>query len=491
MTMNKKNLDIVIVSSEVVPFAKTGGLADVCGALPIELTKMGHKLRVFMPRYREISNALYNLELKHFIGINIDGSNYKVKLYQYKYKNVDFYFVDYPQFFGREGLYNDNTGKEYADNILRFTLFNRVVHAYLKHDKNKTAPDIIHCNDWQTSILTLYLRHKAYSGDYFDKTGIIYSIHNLAYQGIFPSTEWKVLKLENSYFTPTYLEYYNKINLKKAGILFSDIISTVSENYAKEILTNEYGFGLNGNLYDRKEDLYGIVNGVDYDDWNPEIKNEDYNYKITYNKNEFYEKIKIKKLFQKEIDFKVKENIPLIGMITRIVDQKGFDILIDAYKEILDLPLQIVILGTGQDSYVQKLNKIEKEYPDKFKFFNKFDNALAHRIESASDFYLMPSKYEPCGLNQLYSLKYGTLPIVRAIGGLKDTVKNDVTGFSFEDYSSSELYQTIKKAIKVFSDKKKMQTMITSAMNEDWSWNKSAKEYENIYRKALQKRSQK
>ena len=486
--MDNNKLEIVFLSSEAVPFAKTGGLGDICGVLTKKLAGLGHKVSLIMPKYRQIKDSEYDLKYLYSIKINIRGIPYVTRIYRLDHEGVEFIFVDYPQFYDRKGLYSGIDGNGYSDNLIRFVLFDRVAHILLMN--REKAPDVVHCNDWPTALMPLYLRHEAYSGDFFNETAIIFSIHNFAYQGVFVSSDWRILNLESFYLSPEYLEYYSDINLTKSAIIFSDAISTVSESYASEILTPEWGFGLDGLLATREEGVYGIINGVDYGEWNP--KCDKYLYDLNYDINDISNKYKIKEEFQKELGLEVNKDIPLFGMVTRLAKQKGIELIIDNQEELSKLPIQMVLLGTGEKWYVEKLSKLAES--KKIVFLNEFSNELAHKIEAASDIYLMPSEYEPCGLNQLYSLKYGTVPIVRAIGGLKDTIRDNETGFVFIDFSSEQLLMTIKKAIKKYKDKKAWNKMIKSCMSEDWSWEgpyNPVQKYLDLYKKIkLQKMSE-
>jgi starch synthase len=495
-----KEINILFVVSEAVPFAKTGGLADVGGALPQVVRELGHEIRIMMPKYGLFSERKHKvhdvIRLKD-ISISIGGktTNASVKsafITNSKVK-VQVYFLANDQYFLREGLYvNPHTKKDYHDNDERFIFFCKGTLETLK--KLGWKPDIIHCNDWPCGLIPAYLKTVYRDDPFFKNTRSIFTIHNLAYQGLFPKESFYKTGLPEEIFQQEGVEFYGQLSFMKAGLYYADIINTVSEKYAQEIRTDEeMGCGLRKLLDRRKKDLYGITNGIDYSIWNPEVdKLIPHNYSLK----DFKGKSENKKALLNRFNLEYKESIPVIGIISRLADQKGFDLIGNIIRDLMKLDLQIVVLGTGEKKYHELFEKIHQKYPDKFGIFLGFNESLAHLIEAGSDMFLMPSRYEPCGLNQLYSLKYGTVPIVRATGGLEDTIEdiniNDGkgTGFKFKKYDSQELFKVIKKALKVYSDKKRWRKIMKSGMMKDFSWANSARKYVTLYKKLIKEREQ-
>lgn len=394
---------------------------------------------------------------------------------------ISVYFIENKDYYDRAGLYQDPAvGKDYQDNCERFSFFSKAVLETAQALGIK--PDVIHCNDWQSALVPAYLKTLHKDNNYFRGTVTLFTIHNLAYQGLFPKENMPMTGLDWSYFNWKQLEYYGNINLLKAGIVFSDIITTVSRKYAEEIQTAEFGAGLDGVLRERAGDLYGVPNGTDYSVWNPEKdKLIPANYGL--------KNLKGKKVCKQHLQKKLKlpeSDAPIIGMIGRVASQKGLDLVMECWDELMKEDVEFVLLGTGEPNIEQALKSTAARYPGKASINIGFDNQLSHEIEAGSDMFLMPSKFEPCGLNQLYSLKYGTVPIVRRTGGLADTIDASV-GFSFQSYSSKEMLETIKKALKLYRDQSKWLELMKNGMLQDWSWEKSAREYLALYRKALAK----
>lgn len=486
----------MIASPEVVPFAKTGGLADVTGALPKALAKLGHQVKVILPKYRMVDDKKFKLsEVKvESISIPLGDKSVDVGLKSYKPASpeAEYLFMVNDKCYDREELYKDrSTGFDYEDNDERFILFARGTLEILK--AMGWQPDIIHANDWQSALLCAYLKTLYAEDPFFQQTKTVFSIHNLAYQGNFPSKTFEKIGVSEDLFYPlSPFEFWGKVNFMKAGISYADVINTVSETYAVEIQTgSEFGHGLEGVLRSRNEDLYGIINGIDYEVWSPE---KDKLISYNYSQDDLSGKWKNKELLLKVCDLpKSKKNIPLLGIISRLADQKGFDLLAQIWDKLLALDLQMVILGTGDEKYHHLFNQMMTKYSDKISVNLRFDNPLAHLIEAGSDIFLMPSRYEPCGLNQLYSLKYGTVPIVRKTGGLADTIENynpetgEGTGFVFERYDAIELLDTAKLALKTYEDKTAWTKLMKNGMRKDFSWEASAKKYLELYQKAMQK----
>lgn len=486
-----KKLKVLIAASEVVPFAKTGGLADVTGALSKELKKLGHDIRVIMPFYKETKRRKLAIkDTGETLLIEISDKIVQAKICTATIdKNITVYLIENDDYYGRDELYRTAEG-DYPDNAERFIFFSKAVLELTKTVNFK--PDIIHCNDWQTGLVPVLLKVNENENPFFANTSVVFTVHNLAYQGLFWHLDMPLTNLPWDVFTPEGIEFYGKINLMKAGMVYSDVINSVSKKYSKEIQTPEFGFGLEGVLAGRAADLYGIINGVDYDEWNPE---SDKFIKKKYSAKDLSGKEACRTDLLSKFKLKDKKNTPVIGMISRLVDQKGFDLIADKIKDIMKLNIFLVILGTGDEKYHNLFKKIQKEYPDKVGIKLGFDNSLAHKIEAGSDIFLMPSKYEPCGLNQLYSLKYGTIPVVRATGGLDDTIKNfkpktgKGNGFKFSAYTSNAMLLKIKEAVKVYKSGKDWKQLVSNAMAEDYSWMQSAKEYVKLYNKAMKKKS--
>lgn len=486
-----KKLNIVYVATESVPFAKVGGLADVVGALAKNIKKLSPDIKVslFLPFYKTIKDfiATNNIPMKLLksFEVKVDDKKQKAEIFEVIYENINCYFVNQPLYFDRDGIYIDvNTGSDYSDSLERFTFFSKAVIETLKHIN--IAPDIIQVNDWQTSLIPVFLKVDPDYIGFFKNTKSILLIHNLSYQGIFSVDQYNIIGLDWKHFNKDELEFYGYINLLKGGIVYSDCIITVSETYAREIQTVEYGNGLEDILQKKNSEkkLFGIVNGVDYEEWDPStdvyLKNK---YNINYDFDSLDNKTKIKKLFLSENGIN-KPDItkPAISIISRLVDQKGFDIIFQVIEEIVNLDVYFIALGTGKREYEVKLKEIKDKYPSNVITFTEFNVPLSHYIEAASDIFILPSRFEPCGLNQLYSLRYGTIPVARKTGGLADTLKNNENAFLFEKYSPEEFLDTLKKAVNTYrNDKEKWNKMIEKGMKERWDWQKSAKKYLEIY----------
>ncbi|RKY32958.1 MAG: glycogen synthase GlgA [Candidatus Omnitrophota bacterium] len=462
-------MKIVICSSEVVPFAKTGGLADVSGALPLALEKLGHEVIIVMPKYKGIEAPKYNLK-KVIPGVysTTEGKGIKV------------YFIENDAYFMRDGLYVDKDG-DYKDNLDRFSYYSRQTLELLPQINFK--PDIIHIHDWQACLVAIFLKNLYKDKPFYKGIKTLLTIHNIGYQGLFAKEEFPKLGLDWSLFSMDGLEFFGKINLLKGGIIFCDLVNTVSPTYSKEIQAGEFGFGLEGILTKRKKDLYGVLNGLDYSLWNPETDN--YIAKKFSAKN-IEDKYKNKEELQKICSLPVKKDIPLFGIVSRLAEQKGFDILAQAIEKICSMELQYVILGTGDLKYHELLSKIAKKYPKVVSLHLKFDNALAHKIYAGSDIFVMPSKYEPCGLGQMISLRYATIPLVFKTGGLADTVTKE-NGFVFDKYKKEDLIKTHEAAVKAFKNKKKWPALVEKAMQYNFSWEESARKYVQMYEKAKRK----
>ena len=479
-------MKVLLVSSEVAPFAKTGGLADVAGALPLALRKLGLDVRVVMPGYHSnqyggqkpetvLPQILVQLGRNHFWGdvsrATLPGSD------------VPVYFINNPEFYDRAGLYQEN-GRDYPDNPRRFAFFCKAVAWMIKG--LGWTPDVIHCNDWQTALLPVMLKTDAEMKDDAElrSIGSLYTIHNMAYQGNFWAGIIDDLGLDRALFRTSALEYYGAVNTMKGGLLFSDQLSTVSPTYAREIQMPAYGCGLDGVLRDRAEDLTGILNGIDYEAWNPEA---DAHLAASFSWSDLAGKAVCKEALQAELGLESREDVPLLVMISRLDPQKGLDILLPQLPEILKLDVQLAVLGTGRADYESMLAEAAKAHRGQMAAVMKFDNGLAHRMEAGGDIFLMPSRFEPCGLNQLYSLRYGTLPLVRRTGGLADSVEPLApdaswgTGFVFEDYTEAAMMKALRQALALYGRPDAWRRTQVRAMKMDFSWDKSARLYIDLY----------
>ena len=482
---------ILYAASEVAPFAKTGGLADVAGALPAALARLGHEVKVIMPRYAVLKEPRRALAQRGDLTVRLAGQDHPFGLWSGTLPEtpVEVLFLSNDRLFGRPGLYQEK-GKDYPDNLERFAAFSRAVLEVPK--KLNWQPDVLHGNDWQTALTFVYRNAHLSADPNYRKIGTLFTVHNLGYPGLFPGSAFAKLGLPSEYFTPDALEFYGKLNLLKAGLVFAGVLNTVSPTYSREIQTAEFGQGLEGVLRIRRQDLFGIINGVDYEQWNPA---HDFHISSPYDPKNLKGKRLCKEALQKECHLPVKE-VPLIGMITRLTAQKGLDLVIEALDELMRLDLQLVVLGAGEPDIQQTLKAAMRRYPEQLSVQILFDESLAHRIEAGADLFLMPSRYEPCGLNQMYSLRYGTIPVVRKTGGLADTVidatppnikAGTANGFVFEQANPHELLATVKLAMKMFREKNGWYRMMRAGMAADFSWDRSAKEYEKLYHLAIEK----
>ena len=473
-------MKVAFVASEGVPFSKTGGLADVVGALPKALAALGHEVEVILPRYRSTPEGA---SVPHARSLTLAlGSGYKFAAVQDggRAHQVQTYLIECPEYFDRDGLYQDK-GEDYPDNAHRFAAFSMAALEFLKH--GATSPDIIHCHDWETALVPIYLRSLYQEDSYFGKTSVVFTIHNLGYQGLFPPHLLPQISLHASLFTIDALEYYGRVNLLKGGILFSDFITTVSRKYAEEIQTPEFGCGLEGVLHSRADRLQGIVNGVDYAEWDPAT---DKLLAANYTPTNLKGKEACKKALLEKMGVQTPVlRRPVIGIVSRFASQKGFDLIATIAEQLAALDLYVVALGTGEPPHEELFRTMAAKYPEKFLVKIAYDNTLAHQIEAGSDMFLMPSRYEPCGLNQIYSLKYGAVPIVRATGGLDDTIEafdgKSGTGFKFQEYSPQALLATIHAALEAYQTPKIWQHLRQNGMKKDFSWTTSARAYSQIY----------
>jgi len=492
-TVTKYSLNLLMVSSEAVPYAKTGGLADVAGALPLELAKLGHDVILLLPHYRCLSESgrsfrpvcrlrvptpeglVDTLIEEDVIPAGDDGRHVRV------------WTVRNEAFFDRPGLYGDR-GIDYPDNLDRFSFFCRATIEVIAHQQivNQWKTHILHLHDWQSALCAVYL--KTIDRDRSDVQGVrtVLTLHNVGYQGLFPGVQFKRTGLPPTLFTPAGLEYYGSVNLLKGGIVFVDYVTTVSPTYAQEILTPECGFGLEGVLRNRADRLLGILNGIDIDRWNPKT---DPCLPANYSVTDRSGKLICKQALQQEFHFS-ETSIPLLGVIARLTSQKGLDLVAAIIPQLMAMDLQLVILGTGEPELEAKFQALQTRYPHRMGLRLGFDEGLAHRIEGGADVFVMPSRYEPCGLSQLYSLRYGTVPVVRKTGGLADTVvpltvqaqqAGQATGFHVEEDSARALLEVLRRTVAVYQDRSIWAQLVEAGMNTDTSWARSANAYNRLF----------
>ena len=484
------SLRVVIVASEVVPFAKTGGLADVTGALPAALARLGHQVSVIMPRYPTIERAVRSLEkvldrLTVPMGSHTEeGAVWSTKLAA----RIPVYFIEHQANFQRDALYTTTNG-DYPDNAQRFAFFAKA--ALEACQALKLQPDIIHCHDWQAALIPAYLHTVLQHDPAWASTASLLTIHNIAYQGLFPPEVLEFLQLPPHTYSPEGIEFYGQVNYLKAGIVYADLINTVSRRFSQEIQTAEFGCGLEGILRYRGQNVYGILNGIDDREWNPA---RDRLIAARYSATNLAGKQRCKRDLLETFGLAPEwMNAPIVGIISRLVDQKGFDLIESAIHRMLALDLGLVVLGAGQARYEDFLRQIRERYAGKVGVTIGFDNVLAHKIEAGCDILLMPSRFEPCGMNQMYSLRYGTVPVVRATGGLDDTVESyDPTsdqgsGFKFDAYDAEALLATLQRALTLYRDRGAWERLMQRGMRADFSWARSAEAYAHLYATAMTK----
>ncbi len=483
-------MHIAFAASECVPYSKTGGLADVVGALPRALAALGHQVSVYVPRYRQtkladpqtvVRSVTIPFDDKYrFCSVTTAGSSAGVRTY----------FVDYPPYFDRDALYGGPAG-DYPDNAERFALFSRAV---LEASKILGVPHVFHCHDWQSALVPVMLRTLYAEDPAFREVATVFTIHNMGYQGLFPPDTLPLLMLPWDLLTISKMEFFGQVNFLKGALVHADFVTTVSKKYSQEIQTTEYGFGLEGVLRNRAATVTGILNGVDYDEWSPQS-----------------DKFGVAKFSAQDLSGKLKckldlldafgiantdanSKVPVIGIVSRFAAQKGFDLIAQIMDRLAREEMIMVVLGSGDKPYEEMFQRLNKQFPNKIAIKVAFDNTIAHKIEAGADMFLMPSRYEPCGLNQIYSLKYGTVPIVRATGGLDDTIEpwdartGKGTGFKFTDYTGEALLATVKQALLAYQDPSSWQTLMRNGMARDFSWGASAREYGKIYERARQLR---
>jgi starch synthase len=458
------------------------------GALPRALASLGHQISVYLPRYKQTKLADPATVVRSITVPFDDKYRFPSVVTSGSQQGVRFYFVEYPEFFDRDALYGTPAG-DYPDNAERFALFCRTV---LEASKILGVPNIFHCHDWQSALVPVLLR-TVYSEDpAFRDAGTVFTIHNMGYQGLFPPETLPLLMLPWDLFTISKMEFFGQVNFLKGALTYSDYITTVSKKYSQEIQTAEYGFGLEGVLRDRASTVAGILNGVDYDEWSPQTD------KFTvakYTIQDLAGKAKCKKDLLSEFGIsKADPKLPVIGIVSRFAAQKGFDLIAQIMDRLAREEMIVLALGSGDKQYEEMFIRLNKQFPNKIAVKVAYDNAIAHKIEAGADMFLMPSRYEPCGLNQIYSLKYGTVPIVRATGGLDDTIdpwdarSGRGTGFKFTEYNGESLLLTIKQALTSFRDQTSWEVLMRNGMSKDFSWAASAREYGKIYERVKQMR---
>jgi starch synthase len=481
-------MKILFAASEAAPFAKTGGLADVAGSLPPALAALGHDVRVIIPRYRQVDPKTPNYKQVATLFVPLGTWKERCDVFEsYRGNGVTVYFIQKDIFYDRPELYGTSKA-DYPDNAERFIFFSRAV-LELCRVMNFT-PDIVHCNDWQTGLVPLYLKKFYQNGGPLQQSKTVFTVHNLGYQGLFNQADMRLTGLGWDVFTPEGIEFWGKINFLKAGLVYSDLITTVSKTYSREIQTPEYGQGLEGVLVKRAADLYGIVNGIDYREYD---QAHDPVIAKTFSVSRLAGKTTCRQALRRIVGLPASDN-PLIGMVTRLADQKGLDILTEALPKIMALGVQLVILGTGDEKYRKILHAGASRYRNKMRVLLQYNDTLAKNIYAGCDLFLMPSRYEPCGLGQMIALRYGAVPVVRKTGGLTDTVEEcnpktgRGTGFLFEEYSAMALVECLRYALNVYGDRKRWKALMQNGMKQNFSWEQSAKAYVKLYRKAMKKK---
>jgi starch synthase len=471
-------MEILFVASEVAPLSKTGGLGDVSGALPAALAARGHRVAVVTPRYGSIDPARLGLEPVHG-AVRVGGEATTIWAIP---GPATIYLVEHERLFGaRAGLYGEG-GRDYGDNPERFAYLSRAALALPA--ALGLRPRIVHLNDWQTALAAWMLRREHAEDPALAGARSVYTIHNLAYQGVYPKDVLPVLGLPWDVFRYEAMEFHGRLNFMKAGLVFADALTTVSPTYAREILTPEHGMGLEALLHLRAADLHGILNGIDVATWDPE---RDPHLPARYSARDLSGKAASKAALQRELGLPVRPDVPVVGIVGRLVDQKGYDLVAASLHEILGHDLQVAVLGSGEAAYEEAFRRAARERPDRMAVQVGFDEGLAHRIEGGADVFLMPSRYEPCGLNQMYSLRYGTVPVVRAVGGLDDTVEDfdgwrRGTGFKFKEYAPQALLLALRRALDAYRDRQAWRGLVERGMAQDNSWARSAERYEALYR---------
>jgi starch synthase len=487
-------VNILLATSEAVPFAKTGGLADVCGALPIEIERLGHQTVVILPAYRQTRCCglpIERLGIDFIVPIGSKMVTGHLLRSTLPGGRVPVYLVEQDQYYDRDELYTID-GKDYIDNCERFVFFSRAVLEAMR--LLDLQVDVLHVNDWQTGLIPAYLKIEYRSVPRYQRVASLLTVHNLSYQGKFWHWDMLLTGLDWKYFNWHQMEFHGSLNLLKTGMVFADSINTVSPRYAQEIQSSPLGCGLEGVLQQRRAVLSGILNGIDPQEWNPATNPH---LAANYNAETVWEgKPLCKAALQQEMGLPVDPSVPLVGMVGRLIDQKGLDLVAEVMQRWAQTSdVQWAILGTGQPKYQKFLETMAERFPRQVAARLKFANGLAHRIEAGADLFLMPSRFEPCGLNQMYSLKYGTVPVVRATGGLADTITGydplvpnpAANGFVFQDYSALALSEILRQACDAYRRPEVWKPLVKVGMGQDWTWARSAKQYIELYRKTVER----
>ena len=483
-TMPEPPLKLLMIASEAAPFAKTGGLADVVGSLPRALHRCGHDVRLVLPWYRNIRKVTGNLRAgRRVLAVPLGGRVYQVTWRTGDNSGVPVYFIDCPEFYDRPELYGER-GEDYPDNAERFALLSRGALELAR--QIDFAPDVVHAHDWQAGLVPVYLHRQLWRDPFFAGTGSLFTIHNLGYQGVFPLASARVLGLDDASLTPDGLEYFGQLSLLKGGIRYADQVNTVSPTYCREIQTPQQGMGMDGLLRTRAEDLHGILNGLDGQLWSPA---RDAALTARYSAQDLAGKPHCKAHLQKELGLDVAPQVPIVAMITRLDSQKGLELVLESWDRVMQQDLQLVILGTGNPDFEQRLAKAAGYYPGSASIQLCFDDALARRIYAGSDLFLMPSRYEPCGLGQLIALRYGSVPLVHATGGLADTIVDPLddparaNGLVFHTYSHGSMLEGLQRALALYREPTAWQQLVARGMAQDLSWQSAAEKYLAVYQR--------
>lgn len=498
LSTHKTLLKVLLVSPEAVPFVKTGGLADVAGALPLEIARLGHEVRLVIPRYRTINGTVHEFHERGPLRVPMDSGIVEAVIEEGVLVNerrgtvrVPVFAIRYDPYFDRKGLYQEG-GADYPDNLDRFAFFSRAVMELMRTfgQQSGWVPDLLHAHDWQTALCPVYLRTLYAAWPQLQRVSTLLTLHNLGFQGIFPASAYPKTGLPPALYASGALELFGSLNLLKGGLIFADFLNTVSPTYSREIQTADLGFGLEGVIRERRDRLVGLVNGIDTELWDPSM---DPHLPFHYSARDLSGKSRCKAQLQQEMKLPVRD-VPVLGIVSRLTSQKGLDLVADIVPALMELDPQLILLGTGDPSYEAWFRTLHDRYPNKLGLRIGFDEGLAHRIQAGGDMLFMPSRYEPCGLSQLYSLRYGTVPIVRRTGGLADTVvpysptaarAGQATGFLFEEATPEALFMAVSLAFRVYKDKEEWLSLIQAGMATDVSWATSARAYVDLYRKML------
>ncbi len=479
---------IAIVAAEMTPYAKVGGLADVIGSLPSALAAEGADVCVIIPGYRGALRQLNAEPVGGEISIELGAERERFTVLRAKHGDVPVYLIDHPVYFDRDGVYGER--RDYPDNLQRFVFFAR---AAAKTLAELIRPDIVHAHDWHSASLPIVMRADPLMRERFARTATLFTIHNMAFQGIYEAAEFALLNIDRSFFSMGCLEFYGRMNLMKGAVVLADAVSTVSPTYAREVTSDpDLGFGLEGVLRDKGERFVGILNGADYNEWNPAT---DEFIAARYDGEDWTGKATCAQDLRQRIELPPSGGRPLVGMVTRMTPQKGFDLLVEALPRLMDLDLQLVILGSGDPAMQDRFKEAEQEYPDRLRTIIGFDNPLAHKIQAGCDMFLMPSRFEPCGLTQMYALKYGTVPVVRATGGLADTIsefdpKSGLgNGFVFDKYRAEDLVGALRRATEIYRQPKAWSRLMSNGFAADFSWRVAARHYIELFERIAQWRA--